>query len=117
MTAKKTSSPTPESATSDWITPLLQMQQNSLDPLRWLGAAWLESATEINKELAEFLSRRIQEDVRTQHELLNCSDPAKLNEIQARFIQRAVDDYSAETGTLVDLGREFMEKLARPVNG
>ena len=117
MPTKKTSSPSSENATQDWMTPIIELQRNSLDPLRWFGTAWLDSATEVSRELADFLSRRIQEDVRTQHEILNCSDPAEMQGIQARFVKRAVEDYTAETGTLVKLNQDFMEKLAKASNG
>jgi len=96
----------------DWLSQLRKMQQDSLDPLRWFGVAWFEGVTAINRELAEFVSRRISEDLRTQHEILNCGDPEKLQHIQARFIQRAIDDYTAETGTLVELSEGVAQKLA-----
>jgi len=51
--------------------------------------------------------------VRTQHEMLNCTDTAKLQEIQARFIQRAIDDYAAESGAVSDLGQAFIDRLSR----
>jgi len=113
MAPKKPDTDTPGTGASDWMASMHRMQQSSLDPLRWFGTAWLESATEVNRELAEFLCKRISDDVRTQHEMLNCTDPAKLQEIQARFIQRAIDDYAAESGAVSDLGQAFIDRLSR----
>ncbi|GAB4290567.1 MAG: hypothetical protein Kow0058_09690 [Roseovarius sp.] len=121
MTSRKTAADTPESAAGsataeraqDWMAAMQRLQQAGLGPLHWLGNAWMESAIEINRELLDFLSRRVAEDVRTQHEILNCTDPARLRDIQLRFMQRAIEDYTAETGALSALSKGFLERLAR----
>lgn len=115
MTSKKTATDTPDTGAGaqDWIGSMQKLQQSGLDPLRWFGTAWLQGVTEMNRELADFLARRIQQDVRTQHEILNCNDPSKLQDIQLRFVQQAIEDYSAETGTLTELGKAFIERVAQ----
>lgn len=116
MTSKKPAADTTPTGTAaqDWMGAMREMQQSGLGPLRWLGTTWLESVTEVNRELADFMARRIKEDVRTQHEILNCSDPAKLRDIQLRFMQRAIEDYTAETGTLTEMGKAFMDRVTQP---
>lgn len=119
MTSKKTAADNPDTGAGarDWMGSMQQLRQSSLDPLRWFGTAWLESVTEMNRELADFLARRIQQDVRTQHEILNCGDPSKLQDIQLRFVQQAIEDYSAETGTLTELGKALMDRVAQRKEG
>ena len=57
------------------------------------------------------MAERIREDVKTQHEILHCKSPAELQAIQARFVARAVEQYSAETGKLVEMSQEMLGKL------
>ncbi len=118
MTSKKSTTAAAGSSDAgtgmpDWMAPWRQMQQAAFDPLRWVNTAWLESALEANEELKEFLSRRIKEDIRTQHEILNCKNPAALQEIQTRFIRKALEDYAAETGVMIKMGQAFVKKMSR----
>mgnify|MGYP001827623066 CR=1 FL=1 len=87
------------------------IQSAALDPTRWLGTAWLEGMGQIGAELADFLAARIGEDVKTQHEILHCKDPAELQTIQARFMARAVEQYSAETGKLVEMSQDMITRM------
>lgn len=73
-------------------------------------SALLEGIGEISAELAQFLSDRIAEDMRTQHEILNCANPADLMHIQMRFLQKAFDQYSAETGKIIGIGNTVLSQ-------
>ncbi|MGB5864594.1 MAG: phasin family protein [Sulfitobacter sp.] len=81
-----------------------RLQQAGFGNMTGLGAAWIEVLSDMNAEVVGFLAERIKEDVKTQHEILHCKDAAELNRIQSKFIQRATDQYRAETGKLVELG-------------
>ena len=89
------------------------MQDAGLDPTRWLGTAWLEGMGQIGAELADFLAARISEDVKTQHEILHCKDPGELQAIQTRFMARAVEQYSAETGKLVEMSQDMFARMRK----
>jgi hypothetical protein len=56
---------------------------------------------------------RIKEDVKTQHEILNCKDAADLNKIQMRFVQTAIDDYTAESGKLIEMYQEILQSSTK----
>lgn len=86
------------------FAPLMQMQTAGLGGFLQLNAAWVESLGDIGAEVTSFLAERIKEDVKTQHALLHCKDMNEAREIQARFIQKAIDQYQAETGKLVEMG-------------
>ena len=70
--------------------------------------ALMEGAADIGAEVVQFVAARIAEDVQTQHEIIHCRNPADLVHIQMRFLQRAFEQYSAETGKLVNLGNEVL---------
>ena len=73
------------------------------------GTAWIEALGDMGGELVSFVAERIKEDIKTQHEILHCKDPGKLQEIQARFVQTAIDQYTAETGKLVEMSQDLFK--------
>ncbi len=70
---------------------------------RDLMDVWLD----IGNEFSRFFAERIREDVTTQHRILHCHSPSELQQIQAEFLQKAVKDYNAETGRLIELSRKL----------
>ncbi len=74
------------------------------------GAVWIESLGLLGSEVVSFVAERIKEDIRTQHEILHCTDPAALNEIHARFLRTAMDQYTAETGKLAEMCQEMFRR-------
>lgn len=83
--------------------PLAQLQDAGLGNMMGMSAAWLDSLGKMGAEVASFVADRIQEDVKTQHEVLNCKSVEELQHVQAQFVQKAMDQYHAETGKLVEL--------------
>jgi hypothetical protein len=81
-----------------------QLQDAGLGSMIGMGTAWVEAISDISAEVAHFVAERIKEDVKTQHEILHCQNVADLQHIQAQFIQKAMDQYQAETGKLVEMG-------------
>lgn len=77
------------------------------DPSKWMGRDLLEAWLDIGSEFQDFLAERIREDVKTQHRILHCKTPAELHQIQADFLQKAIDDYATETGRMIDLGKRM----------
>ncbi len=99
-------------ATSDMET----LRAMGFGTITQLGAAWAETMGELGTEVASFVAERIKEDVKTQHEILHCKDPAELQEIQARFLKTAFDQYTAETGKLVEMSQEFFRTTGEKGN-
>ena len=91
-----------------------EMQQDALSRLQDAGfgnmlgmsSAWMEALSDMGAEMVSFVSDRIKEDVKTQHEILHCKNVAELQHIQAQFIQKAIDQYQAETGKLVEMSTQ-----------
>ncbi|MWD27368.1 phasin family protein [Aquicoccus sp. SCR17] len=88
--------------------PAEKMMRISWDFSKWMGRDLLDIWLDIGSELQDFIAERIREDVKTQHRILHCHTPAALQHIQAEFLQKALDDYAAETGKLVELGNRLM---------
>jgi hypothetical protein len=86
---------------------LAALQAQGLKALTGMNTAWMEALGEMGTEVMTFLADRIQEDVRTQHMLLQCRDAGELQRIQAEFIRTAIEHYTAETGKLVEIGQKI----------
>lgn len=83
---------------------ITQLQEAGLGSMMGMGAAWIEAVSDMSVEVAHFVAERIKEDAKTQHEILHCKNVADLQHIQAQFIQKAMDQYQAESGKLVEMG-------------
>jgi hypothetical protein len=68
-----------------------------------LGAAWFEALGDMSAEVLSFVADQVQEDVKVQHEILHCKNVKELQHIQSQFLQKAMDQYQAETGKLVEM--------------
>lgn len=76
-----------------------------------MGTAWVEAMSDLGSEFLSFIADRVKEDVQTQHQILHAKDVTEVQNIQAKFIQKAVDQYSAETGKMVELSKSALAKL------
>lgn len=70
-------------------------------PAGWMGIAWFARLAELGSEVSSFVAERIREDVQTQHRLLHCKSLPEVQKVQAEFLQKAFDQYQAETGKLI----------------
>lgn len=102
----KTVTPTPGSEIPDPINAL-----RPLAPVAWMSTAWIESLADLGSEITTFVADRIREDVKTQHAILHCKSLAELQHIQAQFMQRAFDQYAAETGKLMGMSSEIAARI------
>ena len=100
--------------------PAMQVSQAYLDriaefeaswfkPMGDFGAAAVEAWAEIAGEWLSFVARRVQQDLRTQSEVLQCRTPAELMAVQSEFVQTAIGAYQAEAERMTAL----MERATR----
>lgn len=104
--AQKSPTPNEEIKTPDPISTMAKIA-----PTAWMSRAWIESMSDLGSEITTFVAERIQQDVRTQHAMLHCRTLPELQHIQAEFMQRAFEDYTAETGKLVQMSTEIVERI------
>lgn len=94
------------------LAAISKLQEAGLGNMLGMSTAWFEAMGEMSAEVASFIADRIKEDVKTQHEILHCKNVADLQHIQAEFIQKAIDQYQAETGKLVEMSKNaFAPKM------
>ena len=69
----------------------------------WMHPAWIAIMTQVSTALATFVTARFKEDLDLQQALLRCKSLAEAQHVQAAFIQKAIDQYQAETGKLITI--------------
>ncbi|MEL6887236.1 MAG: phasin family protein [Pseudomonadota bacterium] len=83
------------------------MQDQAMKSMSQMGLAWVEGMSDLGSEVLSFVADRIKQDVKTQHKMLHCKSVNELQHIQAEFIQTAIEDYTAETGKLVQMSHDI----------
>ncbi len=83
-----------------------QFQEAGFGNMMGVSTVWMEALGTMSAEVVSFVAERIKEDIKTQHEIMHCKNPKELQHIQAQFLQKAIDQYKAETGKLVEMSNE-----------
>lgn len=91
----------------------MQAQAEAMGRMAAFNSAVAEAMGRYGQEFVGFVQDRLAEDAKTQQELMACRDLNKLAEVQNRFLERVMLQYTDETGKLVDLGREMFEQAIK----
>jgi len=108
MTNKSQTKGSTSSTPAEPFNAFSQLQEAGLGNLMGMGTAWVEAISDMGAEVTNFIAERITEDVKTQHEILHCKKIADLQQIQAGFIKKAIEQYQVETGKLVEMGTQAL---------
>lgn len=114
--AKKEDTEAPESV-NDPVSAMAALRKEGFDNFMGLGTAWAEAVSDMSAEMLGFLSDRIKEDLKTQHRLLHCKDMQEFHDIQADFLQRAIDQYQIETGKLIEMSTTAFSEMTQDKKG
>ena len=87
--------------------------QQSAD-MQAAAARMLETLSELGSEVTAFIANRVKDDLQTQHDLLACKTSADFLHVQAQFVQRAINQYTDETGKMVALNASLLNRLLHP---
>ena len=85
-------------------------QEGALQGAGSAGTAIVEGMGEARREISDFISERIRQDIEAQAELLGCRSLEEMRAVQMRFFRGAVDQYSAEAARMMKLGTEIMSR-------
>lgn len=80
--------------------------------LNWLSPVFVHHMRDMGAEWLGFVAARLQEDVALQHALLHAKSPAEAQQIQLAFLDRAVEQYTAETGRMLNLSTRMLSVSA-----
>jgi hypothetical protein len=78
-----------------------------------LNGTFLEGIATAQKEWAEFMQRRIREDVALSRQLLNCQSVADIHQICSQYFQTAFQQYRAQSEKVVQRSESMAQHLAQ----
>jgi hypothetical protein len=85
---------------------MTQWQGMGLGGMNAMGTGWMEAMSDMGREWLQFVSDRVAKDVDFQQRMLQAKSPQDVQKIQTEFMQAAVEDYTRETGKMVELSRK-----------
>jgi hypothetical protein len=73
----------------------------------------LESVANAQKDWADFVHRRVKEDIAASHQLMSCHSLTDLQEIYSQYLQTAFVQFREHSQRLVQRGNSMTEELTR----
>lgn len=99
------------------FTAFMEAQAEAMGRMTAFNTVVAEAMGRYGQEFMGFVQDRLAEDAKTQQELMACRDLNEVAAIQSRFMERTMQQYTDETGKLVDLGREIFEDAMKKSQG
>ena len=75
----------------------------------------LESVANVQKDWAEFVHRRVKEDIAASHQLMNCQSLTDMQEIYSQYLRTVFAQCQEHSERLVKRGKSMTEELAQTV--
>ena len=75
----------------------------------------LESAVRVQKDWAEFVHRRVKEDVAVSQRLMNCQSLGDMQQVYSQYFQTAFEHYREQSERAVQRGKSLTEAVAESV--
>ncbi|APX11206.1 phasin family protein [Tateyamaria omphalii] len=108
-TVTKSKSKDTSDATGTMINAMTNWQTAGLGALNWFSASTVERMGDMGAEWMTFVAERVREDVALQHALMHAKSPGEMQQVQMRFLQTAMDQYTAETGKMIELSSKLFD--------
>ena len=74
-----------------------------------------ESAASAQKDWAEFVHRRVKENVAVAQRFLTCQSPADMQEVYSQYLRTAFDQYREQSEKALQTAKSITESLAQTV--
>jgi hypothetical protein len=73
----------------------------------------LETAASVQKDWAEFMHRRVREDIAVSQQLMSCKSLGDMQQIYSQYLQTALEQYREQSERAVQRGRATAAGLAQ----
>ena len=77
-----------------------------------MNGTLLETMATAQKEWANFVDRRIKEDVAVLRQLMQCRSPADMHRVYSDYFETAFEQYQEQSARVVQRGQSIAEHLA-----
>lgn len=108
----------PEDTTSDplgfgrWNT----FGAQAFEPLGALSQGYFRALTQMNSETSQFVAKRLEEDLRLATQFAQCKTPFDVFQVQASFVNRMIDDYTAQANKVLAMAADAAGETAETVD-
>jgi hypothetical protein len=103
---------------------LMEMNRPALTAMAEVNGKVYENLAAMNKSWAEFLNRRLKEDLGVASQLVSCKSVQDVYGLYSEYLQTAMKDYHAELEEIGKIGKtladdtiEAMQQARAPGNG
>lgn len=73
----------------------------------------LQTIATAQKEWAEFMDRRVREDIAVLHQLMQCQSPADFNRAYSDYVTKAVQQYQEQSAKIALRGQSLAGHITR----
>jgi hypothetical protein len=77
-----------------------------------MNGTLLESVATAQKDWADFMHRRIKEDVAASRQLMQCHTLAEMHQVYSQYLQKAFEQYQQQSRKVVKRGESTAQDLA-----
>lgn len=103
--ARKTKASTKPKPAQDTIT---GMYSEGIESIADMNAVMMESFGDMSAQIADFFTQRIEQDVKVQHDLLQCKNLQEVQQVQMQFFQDAFKQYQANSAKMLEIGTQAL---------
>ena len=89
---------------------LPHLGQGGVEALGHAGEAWMRACVEVQKELASFVSSRIEHDAEHAAAISRCRNVVELTKLQQNWMATAFHDYADEARQLAQVATDAFGK-------
>jgi transcription initiation factor TFIIIB Brf1 subunit/transcription initiation factor TFIIB len=80
-----------------------------------INGRFLESAARVQKDWAEFVHRRVKEDIAVSQRLMKCQSLADMQQIYSQYVQTALEHYREQSERAAQRGKSMTGAVAQSV--
>jgi len=97
------------------IDQITAFNNTTMDAFTKASQAYVSGMAAVNGEVFRFVTRRLRHDVEVGQSLAGCDDLSKAASLQQDWARKAMDDYMAETGKLMELASKATMESWKPL--
>lgn len=79
------------------------------------GSAYLRGVVTLNREITDFINKRLEHDAELSHKLGKCKDWKEATELQQNWFREASEEYAHSAKTLMELTTRIMNETWAPL--
>jgi hypothetical protein len=112
MTETRSAAADTDTSSFNWLlSPMLKT--SLLTVLTDINGKLLESAASAQKDWAEFMHRRVKEDIAVSQQLMSCKSLVDMQHVWSQYMRTAFEQYREQSERAVQRGKSTTDGFAR----